>query len=1260
MNTQALPQLAPGSKLADRYDLEASLGQGGMGTVFRARDVLLDRAVAVKVLNDQGTTGQSQARMLREAQTAARLNHPGIVSVYDAGEVQGVPYIVMELVEGPSVHEQRPESMAEIIEVARQVCAALEHAHANGIIHRDLKPENVLLAPDGTAKLTDFGLARSAASRLTSEGSLVGTVFYLAPEQALGREVDSRSDLYSLGVMLYELVAGRLPFMADDPVAVISQHLLAPPVPPSTYNPELPPALEDLILRLMSKEPEHRPASAAEVRRAIEALGQGLAAGAPAGDSAVLAIDRLARGRLVARENEMAQARALWQEAAGGEGQVLLVSGEPGIGKTRFTRELSTYAEVTGGRVLSAECYAEGGPPYAPLAHIILAALAGAPADDPGVGLPPLVLADLVTIAPALAARFPGLPPNPPLDPQAEQQRLFGSVLALVESLAAASPLLWVIDDAHWSDSASLLLLRHIARRGRRLRLMLALNYREVGLDEAHALRDVLTDLNRERLATRIKLARFEREQARELLEQLFRENITDDFLDSIYRETEGNPFYVEEVCKALIEEGRLQRQGGRWVRAPSDEWLVPQSVRLAIQGRVSKLPAEAQDVLRVAAILGREFDFETLQRASEQSEDALVDALETAERAQLIGEVRRAGRETYAFAHALIPATMREGVSGVRRHRLHRRAAAAVEAVRPDDFEVLAYHYAEAGDEAQARANYVRAAERSARLYANEDAIRLYTEALAMCEEDEAASFDLLMARARVYDLLGRRSEQRADIDAMLATAERLHDDARRCDALLVLADYMQVTAWLGAEEPAQQAAALARQLHDPVREGHALRRLGMAAWARHDHVASRQQLETAVARFREAGMPAETAACLHTLSLAVRDLGDYQAALAIAEEAMALSRQAGGRREEANGLRRMAIILHIQFRHAEALAHVERALAVHQQIGDRQNEISGLSLLGDVLFWLGRNEAARKTWERLLEASQPVQSGMGVTNAVTYLFWITVAVEDDYQKAFDLVDGYLADPDCYKDALVTVQLNAKKAAAMADIGQYDEALRIIDEGATALVGRLHASVQADVACFKSYCYAEVGRPEQAAREMEAAFEFARQSDDPLAQLPLWAQKAHLALGAADGPGAAQAVLRDGLQAAQRGLSLLTDRTAHSVDMECKLRLVASRLSLALSQREAGLAHASEALRLIEIMPYATRREDTYFVHAQALAANGRAAEAASSLRRAWEQMMRTASKFTDRALRASWLENVPIHRAIAHAWRAQAADPS
>ena len=255
----------PGRLLNDRFRLGTEIGRGGMAVVYRAHDQLLERDVAVKLVRKPDLTPEDRQHLLREARMAARLNHPNIVTVHDAGEIDGKPFVVMELVEGTSAFLQPPATLQETVAIACQLCEALAYAHTQGIVHRDLKPENILRTESGLVKLTDFGLAFSLASRITSEGLIAGTVFYLSPEQAQGKRIDGRSDLYALGVMLYEWTTGELPFVANDPLAVITQHLYAPIIPPSVKNSSVPPALDRLILALMSKSPDDRPPNASEV-----------------------------------------------------------------------------------------------------------------------------------------------------------------------------------------------------------------------------------------------------------------------------------------------------------------------------------------------------------------------------------------------------------------------------------------------------------------------------------------------------------------------------------------------------------------------------------------------------------------------------------------------------------------------------------------------------------------------------------------------------------------------------------------------------------------------------------------------------------------------------------------------------------------------------------------------------------------------------------------------------------------------------------
>ncbi len=248
-----------------RYRLDRELGSGFMGVVYQAFDTRLGRNVAIKMLKKEHLGVDGYFRLIQEAQTIAKINHPNIVTIYDAGEFDGIPFMVIELLQGEALTAQIPKQFEEVVRILLQICAALHEVHRYGIVHRDLKPENVMILPDGNIKLMDFGLAHYDTSRITREGEILGSVYYLSPEQALGKPVDARTDIYALGVLAYELATGRLPFRGENMVAVLTQHLYSMPAPPSVIDPELDTAFDDMLLRMMAKLPDDRPASIIEV-----------------------------------------------------------------------------------------------------------------------------------------------------------------------------------------------------------------------------------------------------------------------------------------------------------------------------------------------------------------------------------------------------------------------------------------------------------------------------------------------------------------------------------------------------------------------------------------------------------------------------------------------------------------------------------------------------------------------------------------------------------------------------------------------------------------------------------------------------------------------------------------------------------------------------------------------------------------------------------------------------------------------------------
>jgi serine/threonine protein kinase len=272
--------LSAGDRFAGRYEIESPIGVGGMGTVYRARDVELDEQVAIKTLRPELVTDETLVeRFKTEIRLARRISHRNVVRTHDLGEWNGIYFLTMEYVEGLTVRDlldQRGRlEVSSTLAIARQLAESLEVAHGQGVIHRDIKPQNMLLDADGVLKVMDFGVARLAerTSTLTEAGLIIGTPSYMAPEQLLADSIDARADLYAVGVVLFECLTGRLPFEARSTISLVAKVLNDPPPPPLDLNVEIPPPLSGLVLDLLAKKPDDRVQSARELSERLARLG---------------------------------------------------------------------------------------------------------------------------------------------------------------------------------------------------------------------------------------------------------------------------------------------------------------------------------------------------------------------------------------------------------------------------------------------------------------------------------------------------------------------------------------------------------------------------------------------------------------------------------------------------------------------------------------------------------------------------------------------------------------------------------------------------------------------------------------------------------------------------------------------------------------------------------------------------------------------------------------------------------------------------
>ena len=693
-----------------RYQVKRFLGEGGKKKVYLAQDTLLDREVAFALIKTEGLDETSRTRIQREAQAMGRLgSHPHIVTVFDLGQEQDQPYMVTELMGGGDVEGLVEDAdghrlpLEQAISIAAETCRGLEFAHSRGIVHRDLKPGNLWLTSDGIAKIGDFGLAVALdRSRLTTEGMMVGTVSYMPPEQAMGGEVTPRSDLYSLGAMLYEMVTGRPPFLGDDSVAIIGQHINTPPVSPTWHNGKCPRPLEALIMRLLAKDPAERSESASDVLAALGAIDLTTSMEQPAAEvDQAHSLDSLAGGVFVGRQLEMGELKGCLEDALSGRGRLVTLVGEPGIGKTRTAQELATYAGLRGGQVLWGRCYEEqGAPPYWPWVQAIRSYVRDIDPEqlrsDMGSGA-----ADIAEVVSEVREQLPGLESPPQLEPEQARFRLFDSITAFLKNAARRKPLVLVLDDLHWADHPSLLLLEFVARELANARVMVVGTYRDVELSRQHPLSQTLGELTRSAGGgfQRVLLRGLEREDVGRFIELASGVTPPSGMVEAVHRQTEGNPLFVTEVVRLLVQEGAMTQDR----TSQRDSWSVriPEGVREVIGRRLDRLSQRCNETLTVASLVGREFTSEQISPLIEDiSADRLLEVMEEALAARVIEELPQSvGR--YQFTHALIQETLAAELSITRRVRLHARIAETLEDLYGGDADAhaaeLAHHFSQA-----------------------------------------------------------------------------------------------------------------------------------------------------------------------------------------------------------------------------------------------------------------------------------------------------------------------------------------------------------------------------------------------------------------------------------------------------------------------------------------------------------------------------------------------------------------------------------
>jgi tRNA A-37 threonylcarbamoyl transferase component Bud32/tetratricopeptide (TPR) repeat protein len=798
------------------YRIIEKVGAGGMGEVYQAEDSQLRRRVALKFLPEK-TLGDRAAveRFIREARAASALNHPNIVTIHEIGETGPNRYIVMEFIAGRTLRKiiGQGVDLESLARIGEQVARALAVAHAAGIVHRDIKPDNIMVRDDGYVKVLDFGLARLARSGgattlgadagETGPGTILGTVRYMSPEQARGEVTESPTDIFSLGIVLYELGTGRHPFPAESHLGVMHAIVSETPIRPSRMNPEVPAALDSLILRLLEKDARLRP-SAAEVESELRGLS-----GAHAASAASRAVAPVER-HTVGRQRELEELRAAFDSAESGRGLLVCVAGEPGIGKTTLVEDFLA-ALAAGGRACSiarGRCSERlaGTEAYLPLLEALESLLKGEGSSSLAAALKRVAPTWYVQVAP-LAANDSSVSRIMEEAKAASQERLKRELSAFLQEASRLRPLVFFLDDLHWADVSTVDLLAYVGSKCDSLRMLIIGTYRPSDLLlSKHPFADVKLVLQgrgvcRELAVAFLTPAEVELYLARDFPEHRF----PPEFASLIHAKTEGSPLFMVDLIRYLRHRGVIvEKDPGRWALAgslPEIQRELPESVRSMIQRKIDQLSDAERRLLAAASVQGQEFDSSVVAKVLQMDAAEVEERLEVLERVHLF--VRRLQEQEfpdssltlrYAFVHALYQNALYAALAPTRRTSLSAAVAGALETFYGDRSgeiaSTLAFLYEAARDFARAADFFLRASQNSARVYANQEAVSLARRALANAEKlqgkDRASrvlstAFEL----ARFHQTLSQFDEAIADFAMAEKAAVELGNKEGQIDSV-------------------------------------------------------------------------------------------------------------------------------------------------------------------------------------------------------------------------------------------------------------------------------------------------------------------------------------------------------------------------------------------------------------------------------------------------------------------------------------------
>lgn len=734
----------PEEILANRYKVIKKLGEGGMGTVYQVEDNVSKDIVAFKILSKQiADSPETILQFKQEFRVMNKLKHPNTVNVFDYGIMPDKsPYLTMEVVAGHELTEIKTTDYQEIAHILLQLCQALSFIHSRLLVHCDIKPQNIRIKEDGSVKVMDFGLMNQLGLR--SNGQITGTVDYLPPEIPTGGIINASSDLYSAGVVAYELITGKLPFVGNSVLEVIRAHINSPVEPPSKYRADIPEKLEKIVLKLLEKNQTERYQTASQViEDLVELTGEKVVE-----ESIDQKTSYLNSSVLVGRDTEVKTLDSALNNVSKGLSKSVFIGAPAGVGKSRLVQEFKLQVQLAEYPFLTGRCFEQGMSAYKPVADALRQALVLTTKEElEKYG------SILVKIFPELAEK--GYQPLPNLDGIGEKLRLFDTITSWLVNVSTREVLVVFIDDLHWIDQASVDLLNTCIRELKKSKIMFMGTFRDDEVPLGHPMWQTID----EDLTGIIKLEPFSNENIRDLIKAMLGSiDLKGEFVEKVKSATGGNAFFISEVMRYLVEENILQMRFGTW-HLPTDytSWELPTSIEATVTRRLNTLSSKAMELIRLAAVAGRKLRLSLFKAVSDWEEEAIFSAIDELIERQFLNHIEH----EYLFPHDRVRETLYDSLEEELRKKLHEKVAETIENENISSLVnvsgELAYHYSRSNEHKKA-AKYLLMAGFSSPV--RMDSSMLLKQATDLIETIDDAEFTESWLNSYLFEICSRNEK--------------------------------------------------------------------------------------------------------------------------------------------------------------------------------------------------------------------------------------------------------------------------------------------------------------------------------------------------------------------------------------------------------------------------------------------------------------------------------------------------------------------